>query len=104
MSREVVGVGVKLLNPFLLLLVVTVFDFIQGCGIDLLLFKIGWQLVLILFEVLFGLLDIEWTVHDLDLHLQTGLLLLEVAQCKPPLCSVIQLTNGVALLVEIVGD
>ena len=104
MCRVIVGVGIQLLDSLLLLLVVAVFDFIQSSRINLLLFKIRRQFILILFEVLFCLLDIKRTVHDLNFHFQTCLLLFKVAQCKPPLSSLIQLPYSITLLVEIVCD
>ena len=72
-----------------------------GQWVNLLEVEIGGDCQLVLFEIAFGALNIEGAIHDLDVDLKTGRLLLEVREGKAPV-STLNL-DGVTLLVEIVG-
>ena len=94
---------IELFYSFLLKIIFTVFDLIKCSWVDLLLFKIRRNFILILLKVLFCLLDIKRAIHYFDFYFQARLLLFEITQSQTPLCSFIEMTNGITLFVEVVG-
>ena len=93
---------IELVDALLLELDVDLFDLELGHRVYLLDVKVGRHAVLVLFVVLFGLLYVEWTVHDLDVHFQASRLLLKVGKRKAPMGTLYM--NRIALFVEIIGQ
>jgi len=98
---EIVSSGIKFIGFLFLVIGQFLLNFVHSNRVYLKVFEVARHCELFLFEVFLVFLDIEGIVDHLEFNFECRLLLLEVADCQPPLGAFNG--KGFALSVEAVG-